>query len=121
MLIAYGDRAQYAPAGSIEPGPVCQVLREVLHADDPVLHGTSSMRGGRHGHQGIVVQLKGHGARRHEPNGKMRVKWMPQVAEAGTGRNGSSPTGTTVQQKNQKKLAILRLKETNNGSTSPPL
>lgn len=60
----------YTPPGGVQPGPVCQVLRQVLHADNAVLHRTPSMRGGRYRHQGVVVQLKQSKARK--PTGKVR-------------------------------------------------
>lgn len=45
------------PARGVEPRPVLEVLREVLHADNTVFHRSPTMRRGRYGHQGVVVQL----------------------------------------------------------------
>ena len=64
------------PAGSVEPGPVSQVLGKVLHADDAVLHRPPSVRRGRYRHQGVVVQLKRGeepGRKRKARNGRRRM------------------------------------------------
>lgn len=48
-----------APARGVEPSPVLEVLSEVFHADHTVFHRSPTMRRGRYGHQGVVVQLQG--------------------------------------------------------------
>lgn len=54
--MAFGKRKiGRAPARGVEPRPVLEVLREVLHADDTVFHRSPTMRRGRQGHQGVVV------------------------------------------------------------------
>lgn len=51
-------KSERAPASGVEPRPVLQVLREMFHADDTVFHRSPTMRRGRYGHEGVVVQLE---------------------------------------------------------------